>query len=112
VETIAIVARLKPGARRDAQELVDAGPPFDLEGPGLVRHTVYLTADEVVFVFEGHEVEWIVDAIATDPFRWETSSALERWRDLIQGPGRIARPAFDWRRDEQPLAAGGELDNR
>jgi Rad3-related DNA helicase len=112
VETIAITAHLKPGAEAEAQALIEEGPPFDLVDPGLIRHTVYLSADEVVFVFEGHEVEWVVDAIATDPFRWQTTAALDRWRRLIQGPARIARPAFDWRRDERDVAADAERGNR
>jgi hypothetical protein len=112
VETIAIIAHLNPGAEAEAQQLIEEGPPFDLDDPGLIRHTVYLSAEEVVFVFEGHEVEWIVDAIASDPFHWQTAAALDRWRRLIQGPARIARPAFDWRRDEQHVAAGGERAGR
>jgi hypothetical protein len=112
VEAVAIIVHLKPGAEAEAQELISDGPPFALEEPGLVRHTVYLSADDVVFVFEGHEVEWIVDAIATDPYRWRIVDAFDRWRLLVQGPARIARPAFDWRLDEQPLAAGGERVSR
>jgi hypothetical protein len=31
----------------------------------MVRHSVYLSADEVVFVFEGQQVEWVVDDQST-----------------------------------------------
>jgi hypothetical protein len=104
MERIAIIAHLKAGAEPEAQELVAAGPPFDPDQVGLTRHTVYLSAGDVVFVFEGHEVEWLIDGLATDPFRWEASAALEQWRGLVEGPARIARAAFDWSRSEMPRA--------
>jgi hypothetical protein len=107
MERLAIVAHLKPGAEPKAQELLAAGAPFDLDGSGLERHTVYVAADEVIFVFEGHDVEWLVDAVATEPFRWETAAALDRWRGLVQGPARIARPIFDWSRTAELPAGDG-----
>lgn len=104
MEKLAIIAHLKPGAESEAERLITGGPPFDLDRSGLVGHTIYLSAGDVVFVFEGHEVEWLVDAVATDPFRWETSASLDRWRGLVEGPARIARPAFDWSSSETALA--------
>ena len=105
MERIAIIARLKPGAEPEAARLLAGGAPFDLDQAGLERHTVYLSANEVIFVFEGHEVEWLVDAVATDPFRWEAAAALDRWRDLVEGPTRIARSAFDWSRGSSRVPA-------
>ena len=67
MEQIAIVARLKSGAEPRAAELIAAGPPFRSGHSGLEGHTVYLAADEVVFVFEGREVEWIVDGLVDEP---------------------------------------------
>jgi hypothetical protein len=96
MEQLAIVARLKEGAEPKAAALLAKGAPFDLAELGFARHTVFLSADEVVFAFEGHEVEWKVDQILTDPFQWEVSAAFEGWRDLLEGPPRIARPAFAW----------------
>jgi hypothetical protein len=89
MEQLAIVARLKPGAEPRAAELIANGPPFDPTESGLDGHTVYLSADEVVFVFEGHEVEWIVDRLVGE--------ALERWRPLLDDQPRIARPVYVWR---------------
>jgi hypothetical protein len=99
MEKLAIVARLKDGAETKAAELLASGPPFDPEVGSLQRHAVYVSAGEVVFVFEGHEVEWLVDAIVTDPFHWDTAAAFDRWRDLIEGSPRIARPAYAWERE-------------
>jgi hypothetical protein len=99
MEQLAIVARLKPGAEPKARELIASGPPFDPTESGLDRHTVYLSADEVVFVFEGPEVEWIVDKLVDDPFHWVVTEALEQWRPLLEDQPRIARPAYAWQRE-------------
>ena len=61
-----IIARLREGAQQEAEELIAAGPPFDLEELGFHRHAAYLTAGEVVFLFEAPEVEWIVNDIVDD----------------------------------------------
>jgi len=96
MEQIAVIARLKNGAEPEAAEMLTSGPPFDPEESGFERHTVYLSAGEVVFVFEGHEVEWLAEAIFSEPFRWEVNAAFDRWRELVEGPPRIARPAYVW----------------
>ncbi len=98
MEQIAVVARLKSGAEPRAAELIAEGPPFELAHSGLERHTVYLSADEVMFVFEGHEVEWIVDGLVDEPFHWPLLAALEDWRPLLEDNPRIARPAYSWKR--------------
>ena len=71
MEQLAIVASLKPGMEEEARKRLEQGPPFDLGESGLEHHTVYLSAREVVFVFEGHEVEWIVNSMIEDTFRPE-----------------------------------------
>jgi hypothetical protein len=96
MEQLAIVAGLKPGLEEEARKLVEQGPPFEIGESGLERHAVYLSAGEVVFVFEGDEVEWIVDAMIQDPFRPTLSDAFESWRPLVEGEPRIARPVFSW----------------
>jgi hypothetical protein len=96
MEQIAIVARLKPDAETDAAELLAHGAPFDPAEHGLRRHVVYLSAGEVVFVFEGDEVEWIVDRLVDEPFQWELLAALDEWRPLLDGHPRIARVAYSW----------------
>ena len=54
---------------------------------------MYLSARDVVFVFEGDEVEWIVDEIVNESFR-AVAGALGTWRELVQDPPRIARPVY------------------
>ena len=92
-----IVARLREGAHVEAEALLQKGPPFDPEELGFHRHAAYLTAGEVVFVFEAPEVEWIVNEILDDPV---IAAALEPWRTIIDGTARLAHERFYWSRDE------------
>ena len=100
MEQLAVVASLKPGMEEEARKLIAQGPPFEIGESDLQRHTVYLSAGEVVFVFEGREVEWIVDSMIQDPFRPKLSDAFANWRPLVGAEPRIARPAFSWQRAE------------
>jgi hypothetical protein len=105
VERVAIVARLKEGSAARASELVAAGPPFDLAETGITRHSVYVSAAEVVFVFEGHQVEWIVDDLIYEPFHHELQHALGEWRAIVDGQPRVARERFGWQREQAAPAA-------
>lgn len=106
MEQLAIVARLKPGAEPRAAELIAQGAPFDPAESGLRRHTVYLSADEVVFVFEGNEVEWLVDSLVDEPFHYALTAAFDDWRPLLEGNPRIARVAYSWTDELEPRPAG------
>jgi hypothetical protein len=96
VQQLVIVAHLKQGREVEAAELIAKGPPFDPAESGLTRHAVYLSAEDVVFVFEGPEVEWIVDGMVDEPFNWRMIQALAAWRPLVDGQPRIARAAWSW----------------
>jgi hypothetical protein len=99
MEQLAIVARLKEGAEPAAADLIANGPPFDPTESGFERHAVYLSSDEVIFVFEGPEVEWIVDKLVDDPFHWLVNESFDRWRPLLEDQPRMARPAYVWQRE-------------
>jgi hypothetical protein len=105
MERLAIVAHLKKGSEHRASELIARGAPFDLAETGIVRHCIYLSASEVVFVFEGHEIEWMIDGLIDEPFHYELQRALDEWRLIIEGRPRIARERFAWERGENELAA-------
>jgi hypothetical protein len=105
MERVAIVARLKPGAVEQARRLVAGGPPFDLRASGIDRHSVFVSDGEVVFVFEGHQVEWVVDDLVDGPFHYELQRAFDDWRGVIEGEPRIARQQFGWEGDG--VAASG-----
>jgi hypothetical protein len=89
-----------------ARWLLRDGPPFDLEGFGLQRHTVYLTDDEVVFVFEWRG-DTAFESLLAEPGLWDVAAA---WTDLAAGPPRRAGPAYAWTRpaslDESLLPPG------
>ncbi|MGE5272923.1 MAG: hypothetical protein ACM3QU_04005 [Verrucomicrobiota bacterium] len=105
MERLALIARLKPGSEPRARALIAKGPPFDLRGGGFVRHSVFLSSTEVVFVFEAPQVEWLVDSLVDEPFHWMLREALDEWRPLVEGQPRIAREQFFW--DNDPPAEEG-----
>jgi hypothetical protein len=98
-----IVARLREGSHEEAERLLSAGLPFDPEEIHLHRHAAYLTAGEVVFLFEAPEVEWIVNDLVDDP---SLSRALGPWHKLLDGPPRIAHERFYWTRESAKLGVG------
>lgn len=100
---LVIVARLKPDAYSEAKKLIRGGPPFDPESAGLESHGVYLTATEVVFVFDGHEVEWTVNEVIDDQF---VEMAFARWRPLLDGPARVAHQQYYWSPRNDKLGVG------
>lgn len=104
MEQLALIARLKSGAEPQAAELIAQGPPFDISESGLKQHMVFLSADEVVFVFVAHEVEWIVDALVDEPFHWGLLGAMDEWRPLVEDHPRIARCLFSWGGEPGPGA--------
>ena len=99
MERVAIIARLKDRSETRAAELIAEGPPFGLAETGLVRHRVYLSASEVVFVFEGHQVDSPLTELV-DERPYSLGPALDQWRAIVDGPPRIARERFGWERGE------------
>lgn len=104
MERVAIVVRLKEGSGPLAAELIAGGPPFDLAESGIARHSVYLSAGEAVFVFEGHQVEWMVDDLISDPFQFALQRAFDQWRSIVEGSPRIAREQFGWEAEVESTA--------
>jgi hypothetical protein len=111
MERLAIIGRLKEGAQARAAELLDRQPPFDLAQSGLVSHSIYLSTSEVVFLFEAHEVEWIVDDQLNGQFLHPAlADALGAWRAILDGEPRVAREHFSWQRGpaETPASRRGD----
>ena len=88
-----IVVPLRPGASGEAEKLIEGGPPLDPEELGFERHGVYVTSDEVVFIFEGAHAKKTVDELIEDP---RLAAALSRWRGLVDVPPRVAREKYVW----------------
>jgi hypothetical protein len=98
-----IVARLRDDAHDEAEVLLRDGPPFEPEQIGLERHAAYLTAGEVVFVFEGPEVEWKVNDLVDDG---AIAAFFDPWRKLIDGTPRLAHERYYWSRADEKLSVG------
>ena len=99
VEHVAMVARLKEGSGPRAAELIAEGPPFDLAEAGVVRHSVYLSAGEVVLVFEGHQVDSPLTELVDDSLDL-LGPAFDEWRAILDGPPQMARERFGWERSD------------
>ena len=86
---------LKPGARDRAEALLRQGPPFDLEQTQFDRHQVFVTDQEVVFVFEGSGPSRTLELPAEDPALWK---AAADWQACLSERPRIAVTAYSWER--------------
>ena len=95
MERLALVGRLKNGSLERARELI-RGPAFDAKERGFRRLFILLSATEVIFVFEAHQVEWPVFGLQNTPWDLAVAERREAWRELFEGPIRIAREAYSW----------------
>jgi hypothetical protein len=105
VQRLAVIAKLKPGAEARAAELVDEGPPFNPKDTGFERHTVFLSGDHAVFVFEGGRPDQLLQQVIRSP---GTAGAFRNWEPLVEGMPRVARQAFFWERGEEGPDGWGE----
>lgn len=93
----AVVLPILPESRDAVRMLLEAGPPFDPDAVGLVRHEVFLTADEVIFVFESPLGSGALEALLAQPELWQRAA---EWHRHVVGPPRIAEEAYSWSREE------------
>jgi hypothetical protein len=92
-ERVAVVAKLRPGSRERASQILAKGAPYDLGAAGFRRHSVFLAEEAVVFVFEGSGIEGLARDLVDDPTR---SAAFSEWGPLLEGTPALAREAFYW----------------
>jgi hypothetical protein len=97
MDRLVLVAPLKPGSRARAAELIAVGPPFEVGSSGFVQHSVFLSSDEIVFVFEAPGAEYLVQDIVNDPDR---STGFSAWRPLLDGIPHLAYERWHWNRVE------------
>jgi len=106
MKRVAVIAKLKPDTAAKAAELVASGPPFDPAAGGFERHAVYLSGDQVIFVFEGGDLSALAQDLARHP---RGLAALGGWQPLIEGVPRVATEAYFWEREPaHGSAAWGE----
>jgi hypothetical protein len=92
-QLVGIVVPLRKRALADAAALIEQGPPFDLEGFGVERHDVLLSEREVIFLFEGTQLDETMQRLLRDPSVWQAASG---WARVITGPPRLAEQRFGW----------------
>jgi hypothetical protein len=97
-ERVAVIATLLPGSRERAAEIIAKGAPYGLRLAGFRRHSVFLAAETVVFVFEGPDIEGLVRDLVNDPAR---SAAFSIWAPLLEGTPVLAREEFYWQAGQQ-----------
>jgi hypothetical protein len=90
-----VVVPLKEGARKRAEELLEKGPPFDVEVTHLQRHEVFLSDNEVIFDFETPGTEPPLEFEAENPTLHEAAKA---WDEVMAGSPRKALQVFSWKR--------------
>jgi hypothetical protein len=96
MQRIAVIAKLKPNSEKRAAELVESGPPFDPEQLGFDSHSVFLSANHVVFVFEGARLDQLLHGVVRDP---SNIGAFGAWEPIIEGFPAVAREAYSWQRE-------------
>jgi len=87
------MAKLKPGSHEAAAELLRAGPQYEPGEIGLVRHGVYLGSSEVVFLFEGPDVENRLRDLLNDR---AVTASFAAWGPLLEGTPSVAHELFYW----------------
>jgi hypothetical protein len=99
-----VVIPIRANAHDAVRALLDVGPPFDPAAlPGLDRHEVFLTPDEVVFLFDSSFGTHAIEPLLADAALWKAAAA---WHNHLAGPPRIADEVYSWRRtDVSPLRA-------
>jgi hypothetical protein len=93
-ERIAVVARLRPGSRDRAAQILAEGAPYGLALAGFRWHSVFLAEEAVIFVFAGPGIEGLVRALVNDRTR---SAAFGEWAPLLDGTPALAQEEFFWK---------------
>jgi hypothetical protein len=92
-ERVAVIAKLRPGSRERASQILAKGAPYQLGEAGFRRHSVFLAEEAAVFVFEGSGVEGLVSQLVNDPTR---SAMFSVWGPLLEGTPELAHESFYW----------------
>jgi hypothetical protein len=95
MQRLAVIAKLKPESEKRAAELIETGPPFDPDRLGFERHSVYLSGNQVIFVFEGGRLDHLLQGVIRDPDNLRVFGA---WEPIIEGFPAVAREAYSWQR--------------
>ena len=110
MQRLAVIAKLRPGTSEEAANLVELGPPFDPGQYGIERHSVFLAADLVVFIFEGGQPNSLLAALGSA----DNQSVLAAWEPLLDSTPSIAREVYHWDSPDgrRPQRAPGRVKPR
>ena len=92
-----ISVTLKRGSAAAVRQILREGPPFDLEQTPLERHLVFLTRDELVFLFEGEHAEEVAKRLLKSP---RVLGQASRIGAHIRGKPRVPEEVYAWERTE------------
>jgi hypothetical protein len=95
---VVVVLPIKAAAQKQVRELLANGPPFDPEASGLDGHHVFVTKNEVIFIFEASDPS-VLRRLAAN---LQLLAAAEAWQKHAAGPARIADEVFSWTRPDLP----------
>jgi hypothetical protein len=94
VERFVVIARLKPGGRERARELIAQKSGEDVP-PNVARIAIFLAEGEVIFSLEGIDAPETMRSVLNDPAR---STWLSPWLPLFDGPLHATAEAYYWER--------------
>jgi hypothetical protein len=98
---IAMSVPIRPEQVDRVRELLRGGPPFDPEAiPELESHHVYLGRDQVIFTFEGRDVQHALDRLMHSTSVWIAAAA---WRRCIAGQPATLETGYTWRRQPRSV---------
>lgn len=90
-----LTAELRPGSARQVARILREGPPFDIERTTLERHEVFLSDEEIVFLFEGPHAEQEARRLLSSR---RVLSQAGRIGLLLEGVPRTPEERFSWER--------------
>ena len=88
-----VTARLKRGSFERVRKILREGPPFDLASTSFERHQVYLSRDELVFMFEGPHADEEVGGVLDDSGVLGRAGRLARH---FKGSPNVPEEVFGW----------------
>jgi hypothetical protein len=96
MDRVVLVARLRPDAREDAVKRLAQERTSPRVERAFDRKAIFLSESEIVFLFEGEEVDESLREIFNDPVR---SSEIGPWLPLFDGPLHRVPEAYFWERE-------------
>ncbi len=92
-----VTGKLRRGSKEAVRAILREGPPFQLSQTSLERHAVFLSGDEIVWLFEGVHAEREVKRLLGDPHGLGRAGRIGLH---LTGRPRMPEEVFSWERPE------------